>query len=63
MENLQIRYIERHFTLVILEDMKMPKNRVSALRGGGAATYRKEYEFWIWKVYADKQSCIEVKMK
>lgn len=33
-ENLQIRYIKLHFTLVILEDGKLPKSKTSALRGG-----------------------------
>ena len=34
MGNLQIRYIKLHFTLVILEDGKLPKSKTSALRGG-----------------------------
>ena len=33
-ENLQIRYIKLHFTLVIMEDGKLPKSKTSALRGG-----------------------------
>lgn len=31
---LQIRYIKLHFTLKILEDTTLPKNKVAALRGG-----------------------------
>ena len=34
MGNLQIRYIKLHFTLVIMEDGKLPKSKASALRGG-----------------------------
>ena len=34
MENLQIRYIKLHFTLVLMEDGQLPRNKVSALRGG-----------------------------
>lgn len=34
MENLQIRYIKLHFTLVIMEDGRLPKSKTSALRGG-----------------------------
>lgn len=33
-ENLQIRYIKLHFTLMIMEDGKLPKSKTSALRGG-----------------------------
>jgi len=31
---LQIRYVKLHFTLKILEDTILPRNKVSALRGG-----------------------------
>ena len=34
MGNLQIRYIKLHFTLVIMEDGRLPKSKTSALRGG-----------------------------
>lgn len=34
MEELQIRYVKLHFTLVIMEDGQLPKSKVSALRGG-----------------------------
>ena len=33
-EDLQIRYVKLHFTLVIVEDGQLPKSKVSALRGG-----------------------------
>lgn len=31
---LQVRYVKLHFHLRILEDTQLPKNKVSALRGG-----------------------------
>ena len=33
-EDMQIRYVKLHFTLVIVEDGQLPKSKVSALRGG-----------------------------
>lgn len=33
-KNLQIRYVKLHFTLVIMENGKLPRSKVSALRGG-----------------------------
>ena len=33
-EDLQIRYVKLHFTLMIMEDGQLPKSKVSALRGG-----------------------------
>ena len=33
-KNLQIRYIKLHFTIEFIEDTMLPKNKVSAIRGG-----------------------------